>query len=123
MATSVKLHQQTLDNDILLKSEERDMRVNLQATSFRLRDDTESVEETPGAAKFLEDHQVPFTRYTSPKSVLSGITFPEEKRLQWHENDQVVEIPCSTIAELQDYCKNYDCTFTVHDEYIQVSFQ
>ncbi|WNA15655.1 hypothetical protein XaC1_12 [Xanthomonas phage XaC1] len=98
------------------------MQVNLHATSFRLRDDTESLKETVGLVKFLEDHKVPFTRYTTPKTLQSGITFPEEKRVQWHENDRAVEIPCSTIEELQKYCKDYDCTFIVHDEYIQVTF-
>lgn len=98
------------------------MQVNLNATSFCMRNDTESSKETVGLVKFMEDHKVPFKQITVLKTVQSGITFPEEKRVQWHENDRAVEVPCSTIEELQKYCKDYDCTFIVHDEYIQVTF-
>lgn len=99
------------------------MKVQINATSFRFSDDTESTKETAGAVKFLTDHGVPFTRYTSPKCTMSGVTFPEETRVQWHESAAVVEIPCSTIEDLQKYCKEYDCTFTVDDEHIRILFE
>lgn len=94
------------------------MKVQINTTSFSLRNDTESVKETPGAVKFCDDHGVVFERVIIPKS---GVIM-KTCRIRWHESMSTVEVPCSTIAELQQYCKDYDATFEVKSDNILISF-
>ncbi len=98
------------------------MKVVLKYTSFRLRDDTESLKETPEVVKFLDDHGVPYTRYIQPKHSMSGVNFPEEKMVSWHESNSIVEIPCTTLSDLQKYCNDYNCTFEVKQESVVIAF-
>jgi hypothetical protein len=94
------------------------MFVQIKATGWKFRDDTESVKETDGVVSFLKDHNVPFEQFSTPASK----NFPEEKRVEWHESVSVVEIQCNTISDLQEYCNKYDCSFEIHDKYIIISF-
>lgn len=89
------------------------MKVKINSTGFKLSADTESVRETPGAVKFMEDHGVPFDRFSTEY----------HDRIEWHVSVSTVEIPCSTVQDLQQYCKEYNATFMVQGEHIKIDFQ
>ncbi len=103
------------------------MKVNLNATSFRLRDDTESVEATPGSVQFLKDHNVPFSRYTSPTTQMGNVVFGEKNMVQWHESDRTVDLSIdpslNTIDQLIQMAEKYNATFEINDYGVSISFK
>ena len=98
------------------------MLTRLYATAFRLSDDTESTKETPGIVQFLTDHNIPFTRFSLPDRITSGVTFQAENRVQWHETDCIVELPITTLDQLKQYCAKYSAHFEIHAEYAVIHF-
>lgn len=103
------------------------MKVNLNATSFRLRDDTESVEATLGAVQFLKDHNVPFSRYTSPSTQMGNVIFGEKNMVQWHESNRKVDLSIdsslNTLDQLIKMAEKYNASFEINDYGVSISFR
>lgn len=99
------------------------MQVHLNHTSFRMRDDTEAIKETDGAVSFLTDHNVPFSRYTSPTTKMGNVVFGEEKMIQWHESQSTVEVDCDSIDGLSVLAEKYDAVFKIDSHGVSVDFR
>jgi len=99
------------------------MKININHTSFRLRDDTEAIEETPGAVKFLEDHNVPFTFYIQPGNTMIAGKFKEKNMLQWHESESTVDVSCNSVDELIALAEKYDAVFKINSHGVSVDFK
>lgn len=80
------------------------MIVQLMATGFRLRDDTETILSTPSLVDFLNDHNVPFM--LKNEDDLSG---KRREYAQWHESNNRIDIDVDTFEDVNAFCEKYDC--------------
>ncbi|WEM33065.1 hypothetical protein EJP02_004 [Escherichia phage EJP2] len=84
------------------------MKVQINATSWVLRRDSELVQDTPTTRRFFDDH---------------GVVYEQNKdQLEYHESMAVVDIPCETVQDIQQYCKKYNAKIEIQNETALISF-
>ena len=103
-----------------LLNEKYNMKIFIQETGFNLTKSTESIKLKSDLNKrFFDDFKVPYDIVHCPKETF----FDAEDRLVYHEDDNPVEVNnISTIIDLQELCKLYDCTFDILKDGVRINF-
>lgn len=88
------------------------MKIEIQCTSFNLRQDTETVKRTPGAELFFKDFNIEYEIVD-----IGGI-----ERIQYHENKSTVVVGWHSVYMFAEMAERYNCTFEIKADKTLIKF-